>query len=255
MGKLSKTALIAGVALILPAVAMAADVTPPTYQYPPQPVEYTSNIYLRLDGGFKWFRPPAATFDYAAGGFSVPGNGEFFGETISNTGLVGVGVGVQFSQYLRADITIDYEWPGNFQGYLDCPGVCGAPEYSTETADISALTILANGYFDLALSHGFTPYVGVGLGASRLTTTNVAYVNPDGTTGTWTGTSTWNFAWALTVGTAYQVTDRVSIDINYRYLHLGNAQALTDPAFGSTPINYTNINAHELRVGLRFGLW
>lgn len=136
-----------------------------------------------------------------------------------------------------------------------CPAPCTAdpdPEYSIEFADISALTLLANGYIDFD-SHGgkLVPYVGGGIGVARLTTRNVDFINPDGSTGSWTGASTWNLAWALTAGVGFEVAPNVVIDANYRYVHLGDAMAMTSLG-GGTPILYENIAAHEIRVGIRF---
>lgn len=246
-------------AILLPTVAFAADPPPPPPNIPPPPVEYGSNWYVRIDGGIKFYRDPVITFDEPTLGYDVPGAGEFINESISRSGLVGVGIGFQLSNHFRADMTIDYEWPGEIYGELLCPAPCTIatdPEYSIETADLTVLTILSNFYFDLPMSHGFTPYVGVGLGVARLTTSNVVGLNPDGSTGTWAGASTWNFAWALMAGIEKELNDNWSVDTSYRYLHLGDAYSVTTLGPTSdTPINYTGIAAHEFRIGLRYSIW
>ncbi len=254
MGRFGKTVLLGGMVLILPVSAMAADLPePPTYYYPtPTPPPPQSEWYLRLDLGFKDYRQPTVTFESTNLGYLVPGTGEFFNEEITSTGVVGIGFGWDPQGFFRADITLDYEWPGHFRGNLECVSACAyTPSYSTETADISAWTLLVNGYIDFDTGGRLTPYIGGGVGVSRLTTSNVAFVNPDFTTGTWTGMTTWNFAWALMAGATVDVTDNILIDLNYRYVHLGNAMAWTT-LDGGTPINYNNITAHEFRAGLRF---
>ncbi|MCW5697446.1 MAG: porin family protein [Bauldia sp.] len=251
-----KAALAGALAAILaPAVAFAADPPPPPTPYIPPPVEYGSKWYVRIDGGLKWYRDPVITFNEPTLGYDVPGLGEMLNESISRSWLIGAGIGFQMSNHFRTDLTIDYEWPGEIYGELECPS-CGPPQYSIETADLSVLTILANFYFDLPMSHGFTPYVGVGLGVARLTTSNVAFVNPDLSTGTWEGASTWNFAWALMAGVEKELDDNWSIDASYRYLHLGDAMAITTLGpTGDTPIVYSGIAAHEFRIGLRYSIW
>lgn len=256
MRRFGKVMLIGGLALTLPVAAMAADLPePPVFHYPP-PEPDKPNLYLRLDLGYKIYRPPAASFNLPALGYNVPGSGEFINESLSNTGLIGFGVGWDPEGVFRADLTLDYEWPGHFEGNLICPAPCTVapdPEYSIETADISALTLLVNGYIDFNFHGGpLTPYIGAGVGVSRLTTSNVAFVNPDASTGTWTGMSTWNFAYAAMAGVAYEVAPNVYIDANYRFVHLGDAMAMTSLG-GGTPILYENINAHEIRVGIRYG--
>jgi len=245
-------------AILLPTVAWAADPPPPPPNIPP-PVEYGSKWYVRIDGGLKWYRDPVITFNEPTLGYDVPGPGEMINESISRSWLIGVGFGFQMTNHLRVDFTFDHEFPGEIYGELECPAPCtGAPdpEYSIETADLSVSTFLANLYFDLPMSHGFTPYVGVGVGVARLTTSNVAFENPDGTTGTWTGASTWNFAWALMAGVEKEITDKWSVDASYRFIHLGNAMSITNLGPTSdTPIIYSNIAAHEFRIGLRYSIW
>lgn len=257
MRRFGKTILLAGTVLMFPAgAAMAADVPPPTFYQPPPPAPPPqSEWYLRLDFGFKDYVQPEVTYDYPAGGFDVPGTGEFINENIGNSWIAGFGIGWDPAGFFRADITFDYEWPGYFEGELICPDDCGGlgtDLYSTETANITAMTFLLNGYVDFnSLGGQVTPYVGGGIGVARLTTTNVAFENPDGGTGTWTGATTWNFAWALTAGVGIDVAPRVVFDINYRYVHLGTAVAYTS----DSTIVYSNINAHEFRGGLRFQVW
>jgi len=253
MGSLKRTALIGVLALVMPAAAMAADLyTPPPINYPPPPVEIGSNWYLRGDIGYKIYRAPNAFFD-------EPGYGNFIDETMSPVFGVGIGAGYKFGPHFRADITADYEFPSSFRGRLICPDPCtGAPgeEYSIETASISAWTGMVNAYWDIARWGRMTPYLGGGVGVSYLTTTNVAFTNPDGTTGTWGGASRFNLAWALMAGASFDLTDHWAIDANYRFINLGTAQSAVVQAVSSTqPIQYRNISGHEFRVGLRYSIW
>ena len=60
----------------------------------------------------------------------------------------GLGVGYQFNDYFRADATVDYEFKAGAYGEGYCGG-CGGVGHTIETADISAWTLLANGYIDV----------------------------------------------------------------------------------------------------------
>lgn len=255
MGCLGKFALAGVVALIVPAGSVLAADMPGYYYETPTPYEVGSNWYLRGDLGYKWYSAPNASFD-------IPGYGKMKDVSLANTGVVGAGFGYKFNNSFRADVTVDYEWDAAFKGKLKCPDPCtGQPgtEYSKEYADISAWTGLANFYWDFDLSGeglaGFTPYVGAGLGISNLTTTNVDYTNPNGSTGSWKGATTVNFAWALMAGVSVPVNDNWLFDINYRYLDLGNARSgKTLPQFNNKRIKYDDITASEVRAGFRYML-
>lgn len=248
--------LLASLAMLAPASALTADYEPPlVIEQDPEvyeevvPVEIGSGWYLRGDIGYKWYNDPDAHYD-------VSGYGDFIDESLSNTGIVGVGFGYKFNESFRTDVTLDYEWPGDFHGRLICPsGPCDPDTYSDEYAKIAAWTGLFNVYWDLGTIAGegpgvLTPYIGAGIGASYLVTSNVNYVNPDSSTGSWDGAGKWNLAWALMAGVSYAVSKDWLFDLNYRYVHLGNA--VSGSTTDGVPIKYDNINASEIRFGVRY---
>jgi opacity protein-like surface antigen len=254
MGRIDRHILYWVLALLLPTgAALAADMPETPYMSAPTPYEFGSGWYLRGDIGYKIYGTPDAHFDIA-------GFGDMRGEGLSNTGLAGLGFGYKWNDWFRTDLTVDYEWPGHFHGQLNCPSPCTAApgqEFSSEFANISAWTTLINTYVDLPLfaegPTGLTPYVGAGVGASYVTTSNVHFINPGGTTGIWGGGSKWNLAWALTAGISYGITKNTAIDLNYRYVNLGDAiSAPTSPVFRNQPLHYDNIDASEVRIGLRY---
>src|SRR5262249_14341199 len=205
------------------------------------------------DIGYKIYNNPSAHFD-------VAGYGNMIDENLTNSEVVGLGFGYTWNDWFRTDLTVDYEWPGKFHGRLHCPAPCTAapdPEFSNEFADISAWTTLINVYFDLPaiaqMPTGLTPYVGGGIGASNLTTSKVHSINPAGAQTTWPGDSKWNFAWSLTAGVSYAFTKNLRFDVNSRSVNLGEAvSGPTSPLFNTQRIHYDNIDANEIRVGLRY---
>lgn len=227
--------------------AIAADLPePPVIEYEPGPefVEIGSSWYIRADIGYKIYAEP-----------SLGRTGEeWINSAADHTGLVGGGVGYRWNDSLRTDLTLDYEFPTNIDGNAPCGG-CGAGLYSAESADLSVWTVLFNGYFDIGTWSGFTPYVGAGVGASYVKVDNVAFVNPNGATGTYEGDEKWNFSWALMAGTSYEVSENLAIDAGYRYLHIGEGK--TKPVNGNgitAPIQYKDLAAHEFRMGVRYSL-
>jgi opacity protein-like surface antigen len=116
------------------------------------------------------------------------------------------------------------------------------------TAKVSAITSLFNGYLDLGTWYGLTPYIGAGGGVSYLRTFDyVSTQAPPFTAGL--SNTQWKFAWALMSGAAVNLTQALAVDVNYRYLNLGDVHTASD-AFGAMTLK--NLAAHEVRVGVRW---
>lgn len=218
-----------------------------------------------------------------------------------------LGVGYQYNNWLRTDLTLDYRHTVKASGNaanVVCPYTARTltdPSttinvgvlYDTsntctprQEASLAAYDVMLNGYFDLGMWSGVTPYVGAGLGvASILTKSSVNYfktsdntpyaadLSISGTPAIWkdaSGTTispnpniafakqnwdksgrshNWNFAWALMAGVGYDLTRHAKLDLGYRYVNLGTftATSLT------TGIKTTStVSAHEIRAGIRY---
>lgn len=206
--------------------------------------------YIRGDVGYKFYNDPDVSFNDPK--VKV---GNFRHESLDGTGLIGGGVGYRFSPWFRGDVTFDYEFPSEFNGRAPCKKTCikGGNAYSKESADLSAFTALVNGYVDFGTWNSVTPYIGAGVGASNVAISNYHFKNPNGTTGKWKDGDKWNFAWAATAGLAFAVTEAVSIDLNYRFVSLGDGQTgNVKIGTGKNPVKFEDIYAHEVRIGLRY---
>ncbi|WP_026792687.1 outer membrane protein [Pleomorphomonas oryzae] len=234
---------------------------PPVIEAPePMPLPAVGGWYLRGDIGYKYYQAPKGVLSDRTWG-SFGNNGEFGSEKMQGAADFGAGVGYKFNDYLRADLTVDYETPAKFKGQAYCTlaGPCGGGEWeSSESAKITAYSALANVYADLGDFHGLKPYLGAGAGASYLKTSDVKSSAQDAFSGNYpAGKGKWNFAWALMAGVEYPLSDRLSLDLGYRYLNLGDAQTgsvTANPGGAVTHINYEDIQAHEVRLGLRYYL-
>jgi opacity protein-like surface antigen len=247
---------------------------PPVIEAPePMPLPAVGGWYLRGDIGYKYYNAPKGSMSngryggYDTNADSIPdtypyasgGHNQLVNEKMLGAADFGVGVGYKFNDYLRTDLVLDYETPAKFRGSLWCQTTpCGGGGYfDSERVKISAWSGLVNVYADLGNFHGIIPYIGAGAGASYLKTSSVVSSNQNSTGPKYpSGDGKWNFAWALMAGVEYPISDRLSLDLGYRYLNLGDAQTgyVTDSYGQSTRMDYKDITAHEVRVGLRYYL-
>lgn len=163
--KAFKLILLAGFAVLpFAAAAHAADVDPPANVVPEE--NDVTSFYLRGDLGWSFLEWSG-------------------GDDDSALNLSG-GVGYQFNDNMRADITAD--WAGD---YNVAPG-----------ADMSTTTVLGNLYFDWANDTAFTPYVGAGLGYGWVDDA------PDNDSG---------LAYGLAAGVSMGLTDNIDLDVGYKF--------------------------------------
>ena len=124
-------------------------------------------------------------------------------------GIFGIGVGYQFNNWLRVDVTGQYRGKSNFHGsdvFVFSNAGVPTPGVDTYHASKSEWLALANGYVDLGTWWCMTPYIGAGVGFSRNTMSNFVDTNtPTLGVALAPAGSKWNFAWALHTGLAYKV--------------------------------------------------
>jgi opacity protein-like surface antigen len=186
---------------------------------------------------------------YSAEGFYVSGNIGFAmlsdsditdsttpGLTITmeyDTGLaLGGALGYDFNRF-RVEGEISYQ-----KNDIDKVSILGFP--FAASGDVSSLAFLINGYFDFVNDSAFTPYITAGLGYAQidLNDFNIAgsgepdYSQDDSV-----------FAYQVGLGVGYAVTEKVTIDVKYRYF------ATEDPEFDTAT---AEIASHNFLLGVRF---
>jgi len=226
--------IAAGAVSLLSSAVFAADmpIMPPPAYAPPPPQDF-SGWYLRGDIGFSnqsvkrlnntldsTLLTQSQTLDFAT------------------AGTFGLGVGYQVNNWFRADITGEYRGKSAFSGLdvntFNFGGFThnGADKY---TANKSEWLFLANAYVDLGTWWCVTPFIGAGVGTSRVTISGFtdqglsdAVAGSPATFGASPSmaladsASKWNFAWAAYAGLAYKVTPNVTVEFAYRYVNLGD---------------------------------
>ncbi|WP_430511154.1 outer membrane protein [Pannonibacter phragmitetus] len=252
MGSVFKQLSLASCVIFISQAALAADLAmdlpPPVIEHIPE-VPATGGWYLRGDIGYKIYQAPKGSFsDPVIGDLRFNRNG------MNDTVVIGAGVGYKFNDYLRSDLTLDYEPSAKYTGYAPC-NLCTGSNSSRETSNIDVWTLMLNGYLDVGTWNGFTPYVGAGVGAAYVNVNDTKSFNPNGVNTSYDGSSgKWNFAWALMAGTSYAVSPNWDIDLGYRYKNLGEARSvrLNNVGTGQSRIKYKDLAAHEVRLGVRY---
>ncbi len=260
---ISYAALIA--ALIVPGVAYAADLAlpPPAVVEPeplPEPVVLGGNWYLRGHIGVSnqqvdelynvLFDDPNLT------AFAVEK------KDFNSALFAGAGVGYRWNQWLRTDATAEYRFKSKFKGLDRYTNPTAVPPNGTNDyrASKSEILLMANAYVDMGTWYGFTPYLGAGVGTSRNTISGFTDTNvPAAGFATASDKSKWNFAWALYAGFGYDITERLTLDVAYRYLNLGDGITgdivpSVGPNLVNNPMHFKDITSHDVMIGLRYAL-
>ena len=266
MGSQINLSIVGAVALLASAwSAQAADIPePPVIELPP--IEKFGGWYLRGDiayahvdaGSVLYFQGPTRT-------------GIFNTREIDETWMFGAGVGYQINDWFRVDWTANYYGESNFTGAsgisVPCSdGTVGAICSYSDNSTFQATTLLANAYFDLGNYHGFTPYLGAGIGGAYVnwgdinnTERNVGGAVPAVLANDiHSGVSEWRFAYGLHAGASYDLTSNLKVDAGYSYVNINGGGMF---GFGATSGlvgtqgYHADIEIHTFRLGLRYQIW
>jgi opacity protein-like surface antigen len=233
--------------------AVAADLTPPPPEAPSVPEivpPSTGGWYLRGDIGYSWPKFRKATYGTpgceGCGG-SEPGTNVLHGD-LKGSFLAGGGVGYQFTDYFRADVTADYMTRSKFEGHTYGTGCDDVACASDERAKFSALSILANAYVDLGNFNGITPYIGAGIGGTRVKWSDLDDVRHGKSQD---GAANWRFTYAVMAGASIDLTSNLKLDAGYRFRHINGGKMFEgDEWIGDG--RDKGMNVHDVRVGLRY---
>lgn len=244
-------------------VAYAADyIPPPIVDFEPEyELEIGGNLYLRGYVGFS--NQEVDNLNISAIG--TPDDYELMQSRFQSGALAGVAIGYQFNEWFRTDLSAEYRMRAGYDGLDRFDTVTdGDPTTWDATndyeADKSEFVVLANAFVDLGTYSHITPYVGAGAGVSYTLIDEFSDVNlADTSVGFASGDGQWNFAWALYAGLGFEVNDRVTIDMGYRFLHVGDASTgdIIPYTGANTPdsgIVFEGITSHDFTFGFRYAL-
>ena len=112
--------------------------------------------------------------------------------------------------------------------------------FSIIKAKAETQAVLANLYYDINTGSKLTPYIGAGIGGAKVKF-SVEDESEDKTT----------FAWQIGAGIAYALTDKLSLDMGYRFIHYGDFTQ-DEELFDEYEHDKFESKAHEIHLGLRY---
>ena len=190
--------------------------------------------YVRVGVAFDWpeearftdedcsSASPAALYGCGNGPDGVPYNtlGDF-----ASIGGFELGVGRVATPLLRLEAVVQYRPDASFEGRANYLEATRRQEVRT---DVSSLTALVAAYADLPelgvpRFGPFSPFAGAGVGLSRLELGETRMEFPRTTTIVPGGTRT-NLAWMVTAGVAVALSERMTLDIAWRYTDFGTVR-------------------------------
>lgn len=192
------------------------------------PVAVEKGFYLRGDVGYGFAR---TKYDFS-----------LFGQGVSQDRIVGgFGAGYRFTEHFRVDVSANYLGRDRFS-YND--------GLNSASASHTVWSGLVTGYYDIATIMEITPYVGVGVGFTH--SQHKLDINAPAVplAANWSE-SRYDFAYALTAGASYKVSDKISVDFGYQFTHAPSMQYLD----ASLSASQKGFQHHQVKVGLRFDLW
>lgn len=204
--------------------------------YNPAPV--ARSWYVRADIGYAWQNADSLWVEHPT----------LASSKVDDTWTIGGGFGRYFGLGLRGDVTYEYRGKTSFDAVsTNC---CS----TTTHFDMKSQVVMANIYYDFRPGAHINPYIGAGIGAAFNETSGGSY--PANTCGCtpYDGKSQWNMAWALMAGASMNIDSRTKLDMGYRYINLGEVVTGPNQWDGKAGPSSKDLDAHELRIGIRYDL-
>ena len=169
----------------------------------------------------------------------------------------------KFKKGFAYSFGVGYKFNENFRTELAYNGVSNL-KYSTTKDDskykqkLKLHALMANLNYDLPSKYNFRPYIGVGLGYSKINPGIASYYKNNLTLNKKAKNSN-NFTYALMTDIAYNVNEKVALDVGYRFQDFGKAKNLSS---GQLPgMQYVvlkevksrfKIKTHSIMAGVRY---
>ena len=172
---------------------------------------------------------------------------------LDRSDVLGISVGKYLSERFRGEIGISQR-----KGFKYHTTVPALPE-NYYKADVESFAVFLNGYVDAQpmtfLQNSVTTYVGAGIGISR-NKMNPLSIHSEGVLlGTASSNTETELALKFALGVLINLSDNVSVDLNYQYVDLGDIESGKNLSWDArdlvAPYSGPEITSNEFNVGLQ----
>ena len=172
---------------------------------------------------------------------------------LGRSDVLGISIGKYLSEHFRGEIGISQR-----KGFKYHTTVPALPE-NYYKADVESFAVFLNGYVDAQpmtfLQNSVTTYVGAGIGISR-NKMNPLSIHSEGVLlGTASSNTETELALKFALGALINLSDNVSVDLNYQYVDLGDIESGKNLSWDTrdmvAPYSGPEISSTEFNVGLQ----
>jgi opacity protein-like surface antigen len=226
----------------------------------PASAQSKPDFYIRADAGYsRTSNANLQDVNFAADRVIVGvGGNEGALSDYGGAWVLGGGAGMQFTPHFRGDIV--YTYRGTYR--LDQFDQASLP--SSFRGNISSHSVMFTGYADFPIrDSGVVPFIGLGIGWSsntldRLSWQPISLPNFTPAMRTAPGGTADRVAWQATVGVSFMLSDRLAMDLSYRYFDGGHVKTMAGNivADGAVIGTYSgargSLISDEVTVSIRF---
>ena len=197
------------------------------------------NIYLRVDFGIPHYNKLS---------------NDYYKVRLHKGQFYNIGLGYKFENKIRSDITLSRLNKARFSlsEY--------SPKYESKSDfNVNSTIAMANIYYDLVNKDKFNIYVGSGVGVSQNSVNNyLANIKSNLTTAADPkitihnkSNSNCSFAYGISIGTSFKLTNSSLIDLGYKYYDLGTMEHEKIPTMKKSNDLKSSLRVHTINFGLR----
>lgn len=156
---------------------------------------------------------------------------------------------------LRAEVEYNYRKPSVRSTHLAETvnvGLFDVNSLEATKTKISSDSVMMNIYYDFNTGTRFIPYLGAGLGVTKLKATFKSFDTDDFSAeynGSGLSRSKNNLSWNVSAGVGYMLTNNLTFDAGYRYVDNGSISMYYQDYSGKVSVDS---KSHEFMLGLRY---
>ena len=170
---------------------------------------------------------------------------------LDRSNVLGISIGKYLSERFRSEIGISQRKGFKYH-------TTALPGYYYKS-DVESFTVFLNGYVDAQpmtlLQNSVTTYVGAGIGISRNKMNPLSIYRDWVLLGTASSNTETELALKFALGALINLSDNVSVDLNYQYVDLGDIKSSKNLSWDArdfkAPFSGPEITSSELNIGLQ----